>query len=241
MRRTAPWLMAMAMWWTTGCGGEAPPPAPPEDGPPWEPFVHGEVSDGIEGVARFQIAPCAYAEMVERLPTCALELPLVDGHRTSLHVLLPEGMVGALDVSDASVLRIDDARPTARDDIQRLDISALTPGDVALRVRADGAVIDSVTVRVRRAVSVEIRADGAHATAPLSLHIGSELRLRATALDADGAPLNAWSEIDWAVTSGLRTVDQRGAELRLTAEQAGDARIDSFVGEAHGELAVVVE
>ncbi len=239
MRTTAPWLMALTVM---ACGGEDPLAPAPDDGPAWEPFVHGEASEGVQGVARFQIAPCAYAEMVERLPTCALDLALVTGHRTALNVLLPEGAF-AFESSDPAVLQIDDARPTARADILRVDIHALAPGDVALQVRAGGAGVDSVTVRVRPAASVDISRDGVSLLGPLEIAVGSELALRATARDAGGAPLNAWSEIDWTLAAGdaLRAIEQRGTELRLSAERAGDVRIDSAVGDALASLAVVVE
>ena len=69
----APLLLAVVV----GCSGQEPAPSDPGVDEPWLPFEQGEQTAGTNGVARFQIAPCAYPRMVDVMPTCALDMSLI--------------------------------------------------------------------------------------------------------------------------------------------------------------------
>ena len=251
MRQIAAVVMSLTM--LMGCADESPvqPPSEPHE---WLPFAQGDISDGVDGIARFQIAPCAYPEMVGRLPTCALDMPFIVAHRTAILIEAPDAFF--FTSTDPDVLSIGVARETKRDNVHRIEVEAHSFGDVALRVEgADGGLIDSVTIRVRRAATLDVVVDGAHlegiglegvqlGDASLSMAQGHEVELYAVPRDAEGNALNAWSEVTWSLEAGSEVVaqnDKLGWYTSLRAEAVGTAAVKGIAADVQLDIAITVE
>jgi hypothetical protein len=234
-------LLALAIT-LAACGGDAEEAiTPPRADSDWSPFAYGEHSVGELGVARFQVAPCAYSEMVGQLPSCALDLPMLLGHQTAVLV--------ELDGEDTNGLTLRSTEPAIvvngvehDGGYLRATLTAASPGDSSLVVeRGDGVQIDRVIARVREASSITVTIDDV--TDP-PLAVGEQVSLRATPRSEEGEVLNAYAELSWALLDGtgaLRLHGTRGWRVQAEAQATGDERLQSRLGILTADLEVTVE
>lgn len=233
-------LAALALTLAACVGAPEDTITPPHNDTGWAPFAQGEISEGELGRSRFQIAVCAYPQMVGELPSCSLDIPFIVGHRTAIFVDT-EGRdaTGLTLVSTQGAIVVDSACPENR--YLRARITAAEPGTASLVVRGtDGAEIDRILVDVRPAASVTIeREDDDDVLAP-----GDETTMRAVARSADGEMLNAYSELRWRLldeTGALKLHGVRGWRVGVEALAAGDERLRSEVGELGADVALTVK
>ncbi|MEQ9319499.1 MAG: hypothetical protein RIF41_10095, partial [Polyangiaceae bacterium] len=206
----------------------------------WAPFAQGDFSEGELGRSRFQVAVCAYPEMVGALPSCGLDIPFIVGHRTAIHVDT-EGLdaEGLTLLSTQGAIVVDSACPEQH--YIRALITAAETGTASLVVRGlDGVEVDRILVDVREAASVTIeREDGDDVLA-----LGEEATMRAVARSVDGEMLNAYSELRWRLLDGTGAVKLHGVHgwrVDVEALAAGGERLRSEVGALGADVAVTVE
>ena len=222
------------------CGGAPEETAtPPRSGIEWAPFAQGAVSEGELGRSRFQIAACAYVDMVGELPSCALDIPLLLGHRTAILVDTEGVDPASLTLrSTLGAIVIESACP--EDDYIRALITAAEPGTTSLVVQGqDGVEIDRVLVDVREAATLVVERDDEDVV----LAPGDETTMRAVALSDEGEMLNAYSELRWRLLDGtgaLKLHGVRGWRVNVEALQQGDERLRSEVS-LGADVAVTVE
>jgi len=218
MRHTLIALFALSF--TTACSDVpiSEPTAPIDSG--WAPFAYGELSTGVSERARFQVAACAYREVVALMPTCALDMPLMTGHRSA--VLFEVAGAGSESATVRSgnqdVIAIRDLHAIGDDGIYKFELHATAAGSAELVVEGLDGTIDILTLRVRDAVALEIDVEGAEVTTDdeVNVVVGNSASLYARPVDADGNQLNAY-EVDWSL--------------------AGDAGVTNAVNDFHTWIA----
>ncbi len=122
----------------------------------------------------------------------------------------------------------------------RVEVAAHAQGDARLTVTgADGAIIDTTTVSVRRAASVSLQmstSDGSKPVDALSGHVGDAMSVRAVLIDADGDELLSAGAAGFSVAdAGVATTEATSSWFDWSRGVLADVH---FVGAGDTTLSV---